>query len=201
MVIVKRTLVALLTFFVMQAHAGLILFTDRDAFENAANSPLAFDGFNDKDLTEVILSSGTNFHKYRTTSSHISEGTHALSIRERDYFTVNFNHDVFAIGFDLNELNGSNLHYSDSAGHEILDALKVTDIWNESTFFGVISDTAIRSFTLTGNGDQSLLATYGFDALSYTADSIAVPAPSSWLLMIAAFIAVLLIRTNRKHQV
>jgi len=168
-------------------HATLIIFDDREAFENAVSSPLDFDGFNDSAFTTVDLSSGTNFHRYRTTTSHVSEGEKALSIRERDIFTVSFDYDIFAVGFDVNELNATSLAYVDSLGNEILDALKVTDVWNASTFFGVISDTAFRSFSLVGNGDQSLNATYGFDALSYTA-KVEVPTPATSIIFVSALL-------------
>jgi len=180
---------------VNNASATLLIFNDREAFEQAVNSPLNFDGFNDSTFTTVNLSSGTNFHKYRTTTSHVSEGDKALSIRERDIFTVSFDYDVFAVGFDVNELNATSLNYIDDIGNEILAALKVTDVWNASTFFGVISDKAFRSFSLLGNGDPNLNATYGFDALSYTA-AIRVPAPPTIFIMLIGLLTILALRNT-----
>jgi hypothetical protein len=175
------------------ANATLLIFDDREAFEQAVNTPLDFDGFNDSALTTIDLSSGTNFHRYRTTTSHVSEGEKALSIRERDIFTVSFDYDVFAVGFDVNELNATSLSYRDDIGNEILAALKVTDVWNASTFFGVISDRAFRSFSLVGNGDPQLNATYGFDALSYTA-ATKVPTPATLLIFVSGLLVLLTIR-------
>ena len=73
---IKTTLFAVITMLGLstQAHAGLILFTDREAFENAVGTPLAFDGFNDKALTTIDISTNSGFKPYRTTSSHVSEG-------------------------------------------------------------------------------------------------------------------------------
>lgn len=182
---------------VNNANATLLIFNDREAFEQAVNSPLDFDGFNDSTFTTVDLSSGTNFHKYRTTTSHVSEGDKALSIRERDIFTVSFDYDVFAVGFDVNELNATSLNYIDDIGNEILAALKVTDVWNASTFFGVISDKAFRSFSLVGNGDPNLNATYGFDALSYTA-ATKVPSPATLLIFVSGLLVLLAMREQAK---
>lgn len=180
------------------AHGTLIIFDDRATFEKAVNSPMDFDGFNDNSLTTIDLSSGSNFHRYRSTTSHVSEGEKALSIRERDIFTISFDYDVFAVGFDVNELNASALTYRDDIGHEILEALKITDVWNESTFFGVISDTAFRSFSLIGNGDQTLNATYGFDALTYSANT-KVPTPST--IIIFSLGVIMLIAGRRKFNI
>lgn len=182
---------------VNNANATLLIFNDREAFEQAVNSPLDFDGFNGSTFTTVDLSSGTNFHKYRTTTSHVSEGDKALSIRERDIFTVSFDYDVFAVGFDVNELNATSLNYIDDIGNEILAALKVTDVWNASTFFGVISDKAFRSFSLVGNGDPNLNATYGFDALSYTA-ATKVPSPATLLIFVSGLLVLLAMREQAK---
>jgi len=182
---------------VNNANATLLIFNDREAFEQAVNSPLDFDGFNDSTFTTVDLSSGTNFHKYRTTTSHVSEGDKALSIRERDIFTVSFDYDVFAVGFDVNELNATSLNYVDDIGHEVLEALRITDVWNASTFFGVISDSAFRSFSLVGNGDQSLNATYGFDALSYTA-ATRVPTPPTIFILLIGLSTILALRNTAK---
>ncbi|MPW29540.1 hypothetical protein F9L16_11070 [Agarivorans sp. B2Z047] len=170
-----------------QAHAGFIAYTDRAAFENAAGAELAFEGFNDPALLNEDLTISAN--RYRSTSSLVSEGAKALSIFESNTFTIDFEHDVFALGFDLNELNSSHLDYLDSAGHIIDEALKITDVWYESTFFGLISDTALRSFSLVGSGSSS--AVYGFDALSYTA-ATPVPAPPTWPLMLVGLSLVLL---------
>ena len=175
-----------------QAHAGFIVYTDRAAFENAAGGELAFEGFNAPALLNEDLTVSAN--RYRSTSSLVSEGAKALSIFEANTLTIDFNYDVYALGFDLNELNTSNLDYLDSAGHLIDDALKITDVWNDSTFFGLISDTALRSFSLVGSGSSG--AVYGFDALSFTA-AAAVPVPPSWPLMLAGLSLVLFLRYRR----
>jgi len=164
------------------ANAGLILYSDRESFEEAVTGNLSFEGFNSVDTLNEDLT--VNKSRYRTTTSLVSEGEKALSISENSVLTVTFDHDVFAFGFDLNELNSTNLDYLDDAGNEILNALLVTQVWNESTFFGLISDTAIRSFSLTGTGSNT--AAYGFDALSYTASPTQVPTPQSLILFILA---------------
>lgn len=193
--IVLVLLIILLLLLMNQARAGLIIYSDRVAFENAATSPLAFEGFNVNGTSTVDLSSNRNFNRYRTTSNHVSEGEKAISIYENDTFTVGFGHDVFAVGFDINELNSGNLNYFDSAGHSIFDALLVTEVTAASTFFGVISDTALTSFSLQGTGDSDT-ATYGFDALSYTADPNAVSEP----LTISLFALALLVILRRKFK-
>lgn len=197
----KTNILLVILFFTLtvlnSANAALLIFSDREAFEQAVGSPLDFDGFNDSSFTTVDLSSGTNFHRYRTTTSHVSEGDKALSIRERDIFTVSFEHDVFAVGFDVNELNATSLSYVDDIGNEILEALKITDVWNASTFFGVISDSAFRSFSLVGNGDPNLNATYGFDALTYTATT-RVPSPPTISIMLIGLLTILALRNTAK---
>ena len=119
----------------------------------------------------------------------------ALGLKEDSEFTVSFVHDVFAIGFDLKELNTTDLKYIDSAGHEILGALKVTDVWNESQFFGLISDVAITLFTLSASGDDRAL--YGFDAMAYTAEPVAVFAPSSTEMLLMSFVVLLAFKAKR----
>ena len=186
-------LVALVTLMVPTANAGLILYTDRAEFESAVESGLSFEGFNSSSELNDDLSINTN--RYRTSSSLVTEGDKALGLKEDSEFTVSFAHDVFAIGFDLNELNTTDLNYIDSAGHEILSALKVTDVWNESQFFGLISDVAITSFTLSASGDDRAL--YGFDAMAYTAGPVAVSAPSSTEMLLMSFVVLLAFKAKR----
>lgn len=203
MVNIKQVLVGVVLFLSVSqdALAGLIFFDDRDAFEQAVDSTLAFEGFNDNTTALVDLQTDSNWNPYRSTSTLVSEGERARSIREYDTLTVTFDYDVFAIGFDVNELNSNNLTYSDSAGHEVFDALKVTDVWYASTFFGVISDTALRSFSLAGNGVRpgNAIPSYGFDALAFTASNdVQVPAPEELLLTILAVVGVVA-RRRVKH--
>lgn len=186
-------LVALVTLMVPTANAGLILYTDRAEFESAVESALSFEGFNSSSELNDDLSINTN--RYRTSSSLVTEGDKALGLKEDSEFTVSFAHDVFAIGFDLNELNTTDLNYIDSAGHEILSALKVTDVWNDSQFFGLISDVAITSFTLSASGDDRAL--YGFDAMAYTAGPVAVSAPSSTEMLLMSFVVLLAFKAKR----
>ena len=195
---VKRVLlfVMLVSGAMNQANAGFVLFTDRVAFEAAVGSILSFEGFNDSSLTGVDISTDRNFNPHRTTTSHVSEGDRALSIFESDTMTISFDHEVFAVGFDLNELNSNNLSYSDNAGNSVVDALLVTDVWNESTFFGLVSDTAFTSFSLAGNGDQSVRATYGFDALAYTSPVAAIPTPSSLVMFVTGLLALAGLRST-----
>ncbi|GEA13386.1 hypothetical protein [Alteromonas sp. KUL49] len=196
----RTTLLIIICLISQSVQAGYILFTDREAFENAVGGELDFDGFNDSALTVISIDTTSGFKRYRTTTSHVSEGTHALSLRERDTLTITFNHEVFAIGFDLNELNSTSLDYIDSAGNEILEAFQVTSVWNESTFFGIISDTAITSFSLVGSGDLTNNSTYGFDALSYTAIT-EVSSPGMQALIITIVFVILLFGSITTHRV
>lgn len=168
------------------ANAGLIVFTDQTSFESAVDGTLDFEGFNDNSLlNDAITFKGTR--GYTGISSLITEGGKALSIREKGTLTINFSHDVFAFSFYVNQLNANTLSYTDSAGNEISNAFSSTDVWDASTFFGVISDTAITSFSLSGTTD-SATALYGFDALSFTASPTQVPTPETGLLLLAALI-------------
>lgn len=101
--------------------------------------------------------------------------------------TFNFSHEVFAIGFDVNELNSTSLNYFDSAGHSYIDALLASDPWNASNFFGVISDAALASFSLSGDNNSNT-AVYGIDALAFTLESTKVPTPSSISLLLFSLI-------------
>lgn len=183
---------------VSTANASLIVFNDRDAFEAAAGSQLAFEGFNDQAALTVDIATGAGFNPIRRTTSHISEGDRAVSLMEFDTVTITFEHDVFAFGFDVNELNSNNLTYFDSAGNEIPDAFVVTDVWNASTFMGFVSDVAIRSFSLQGAGDQSNRTSYGIDALAYTAPATEVSEPTLTAALLLAM--VMLVLTRKRAQ-
>ncbi|WP_448550377.1 hypothetical protein [Thalassotalea fusca] len=178
--------------YVNQAHAGLIVYTDRAAFEEALNSPMAFEGFNEIDLVNSDFSSISGYIGSRTGNSLVSEGERALVAYEQETLSIGFNHDVFAFGFDINELNATNLTYTDNAGHTIIDALEITEVWNESSFFGVISDIAITSFSLAGQRGGG--AVYGFDALTYTASAVEVPTPATWILLLAGVFGLIVTR-------
>lgn len=191
----KHLTAVVITLLAMQANAGLIFYSDQTSFSSAVDSALAFEGFEDKQLEFLQVESG--YIRYRTTSSLVSEGEKALVLKESNSVTFNFDHDVYAFGFFVNELNSTNLDYQDSAGNELLNALEITDVWNASTFFGVTSDVAITSFTLIGTGASTAL--YGIDALQFT--SASVDEPSTWLLFSLALIILLIrIKMSTKHR-
>lgn len=175
----------------LPVSAGLITYSELDEFAANASTPLTLEGFNDNELSGVSVESG--YIRYRDNDSLVSEGELALVLRERNAVTFLFDREVFDFGFYVNELNSTNLNYSDSAGNEIIDAFKITDIWYASTFFGVTSDVGITSFTLTGSGTSS--AVYGIDALQFTA--VAVSEPSTWMLLFLATLAVWFRRVNK----
>ncbi|WP_147301952.1 hypothetical protein [Thalassotalea euphylliae] len=178
------------TLFSLNANASLIIYSDQEVFESAVSSPLAFEGFNDNALELVDVESG--YIRYRTNSSLVSEGDRALTLRERNSVTFHFNHEVFAFGLFVNELNSTNLTYTDSLGNELADALTVTDIWNASTFFGVTSDVALTSFTLTGfTTSSNANAVFGIDALQFTAPANDIPEPKTALIFLLALLALL----------
>ncbi|REL27227.1 PEP-CTERM sorting domain-containing protein [Thalassotalea euphylliae] len=180
-----------------QANAGVMFYSDQGAFETALNSPMTFEGFNDNPLALVEVESG--YIRYRTNSSLVSEGERALTLRERNSVTFHFNHEVFAFGLFVNELNSTNLNYTDNLGNELIDALKVTDIWNASTFFGVTSDVALTSFTLTGfTTSSNANAVFGIDALQFTASPTSVPEPATWLSFLLALF--LLVRLSKQQK-
>ncbi len=191
----KHLTAVVITLLAMQVNAGLIFYSDQTSFSSAVDSALAFEGFNDNQLEFLQVQSG--YIRYRTTSSLVSEGEKALVLKESNSVTFTFDHDVYAFGFYVNELNSTNLDYQDSAGNELLNALKITDVWNASTFFAVTSDVAITSFTLIGTGASTAL--YGIDALQFT--SANVDEPSTWLLFSLALIILLIrIKMSTKHR-
>ena len=81
------------------ANAGLILYSDRESFEEAVTGNLSFEGFNSSDTLNEDLT--VNKSRFRSTTSLVSEGDKALSISENSVLTVSFDHDVFAFGFDV----------------------------------------------------------------------------------------------------
>lgn len=150
-------------------------------FEEAADTALDFEGFNDNEVDHMTIDAG--YKRFRYHGSMVTEGDAALVLRERASVTFNFEHDVFAFGFDLSELNSNSLDYTDSNGYTIISAFEVTEEWDATTFFGVVSDTAIRSFTLTGSGDSSNL--YGIDAMQFTAAPVEVSEPPVLVLLLS----------------
>lgn len=178
------------------AQAGLIYFEDRDAFELALNSQITTERFGDGVESEDFVITRGNRGLYSTSSLNSDDETLALAARERSTLEITFNYEVFAIGFDINQLNVSNLSYFDSAGHESINALLATEQWDASTFFGVISDTAITSFSLVGSGTSTNL--YGFDDFSYTANPVSVNEPATLYSMCFAIIAILLLRSRKR---
>lgn len=174
------------------AHAGFIVFTDRMAYENAVNSALDFEGFNSQESLNDNISFNTG--KYKDYSNLVSEGEKALRIFENNDFTLTFSYEVFAIGFDLNELNGSDLSYSDNAGNYISQAFMGNNNANQNTFFGLISDTAFTSFDLISTHSSNATAVYGLDALSYTASPTDVPTPTTFLLMLSSLAGLLFVK-------
>lgn len=177
------------------ASAGLIQYTNQSEFDSALTTASAFEGFNDNNLNGISIESG--FIRYRTTSSLVSEGEKALILKEKNTVTFNFENEIFALSFFVNELNSSNLSYSDSNGNELVDAFKITDIWNASTFFGVTSDVGFTSFTLTGSGTSNAL--YGIDAMQFTAPT-SVSEPASMALFVLCLIALTLNKRRIKYQ-
>ena len=180
--------------FASQSIAGLILYSDREQFESAVSTPLAFESFEDNVLEDVGVQSG--YIRYRTYSSVVTDGDKALVLKEKNEVTFFFEHEVFAIGFDVNELNSSNLTYTDSAGNEIFNALEITEVWNASTFFGLTSDVGLTSFTLTGTGSTD--AVYGIDAMQFTAAAVEVDEP--WTLPLFALLFTGLVFIRRKFS-
>lgn len=177
------------------AYAGLIQYTNESDFNSALLAPLTFEGFNDNELSDVSVESG--FIRYRTTSSLVSEGEKALVLKEKNTVTFHFDHEVFALSFFVNELNSTNLSYTDSGGNELIDVFKVTDIWNASTFFGITSDIGLTSFTLSGSGTSNAL--YGIDAMRFTAPTN-VPEPAPIALFALCILGLLVNKRRSKHQ-
>ena len=52
--------------YINQAHAGLIVYTDRAEFESALSSPMAFEGFNDSEQlsSDISLISGARSYNH-----------------------------------------------------------------------------------------------------------------------------------------
>jgi len=186
------------------AHAGLIVYTDRAEFEAATSGTLYTEGFNSADIlnSDLTVSNGT----YNTNQFYVSEGEAALTIDEATELTVTFSQDVFALGFDINNLSFANLDYQDNAGNYLSAA--ITPNWESTSFFGVVSDVAVNSFTLMGDLPYEMLSAYGFDNLVYsttassqetdssgTVITAEVPAPATIFLLLAGF-AVLLNRRS-----
>ena len=195
----KLLVISLLLMFgaVSQANAALIMFTDRAEFLAAVNSQMTLESFDLKSefSDQILQKQGSN--NYSSSSTLVSEGAKALAVKENNTLSFTFGHDVFAIGFDVNELNASNLSYSDSFGHLIEDLFVPQADPFASVFFGIISDQALSSFSLTSTGTSSSNAVYGFDALTFTADPSKVPAPATAFLMFSGVFLVL--RARRKQ--
>lgn len=181
-----------------QTQAGFILFTDRATFEDAVDTALTLESFEDLNFDDIGVTTSSAYKRIKSTTSLVSEGDSAIAFMEKDEVTISFNHSIFALGFDINELNSASLDYSDSTGRYIEAALEITDVWNESTFFGLISDTALTSFTLSGYGSSG--AVYGMDALTYSSAIVAVPTPVTWHLLLAALFSLWFMALANKNS-
>jgi len=185
----KQVIIAITLFMLSavfsQCIAGIIYFTDRIEFEDAVGSSLSFENFNGAFSTAIDVS---GYKKFYDSSSLVSEGDKALGVKESNTVTFNFSHDVFALGFDVNELNSTSLSYLDSAGHAFVNALLASDPWDASNFFGILSDTALSSFSLSGTSDSNT-AIYGIDALAFTAAPTKVPSPTSLSIFLLSLVS------------
>ena len=182
--------------FMPNAQAGLILFDDRDAFELAVSGSLTTERFDDGVESDDFVISRGNRGLMSTSSLNSDDDSKAVTARERATLEINFNYNVFAFGFDINQLNINNLSYFDSAGHEVIDGLLATpDEWDASNFFGVVSDTAITSFSLVGSGSSSNL--YGFDDFIYDTNPVSVNEPITIYLFILSLIAIAIVRQRK----
>ncbi|GAA0858902.1 PEP-CTERM sorting domain-containing protein [Aliiglaciecola litoralis] len=163
------------------AQAAIVTFDDRTDFHNAAGTNLVFEGFNNAYDTDITVIPAGGFSDFWMYNNPLTEGSHALGLIERSANTFAFSAPVFAFGFDYIEINRGALDYSDSDGNSIIGALPVTDFVNGSSeggFFGVLSDTAISSFTI-GTGSDGSGSVFFIDSLEFTAT---VPEPGSLAL-------------------
>lgn len=170
----------------LQAHAGLITFSDRTTFQAAVGGSLLLEDFNDTVFSSGLsITTGGGYSSIWNSSNCPSgSGDSCQGLIETSSMTLNFAPGIKAFGFDYNELNLSSLDYIDSAGNSILSAL-TSNTWTgsgyQSKFFGVISDTALDWVTI-GTGADSGGAVYFVDDLEY-GDASVVPEPSILALM------------------
>ena len=172
----KRIVALVLFLAAFHANATIMTYTDRTTFQSVLGDIIFFEGFNNslESLTSVTADGGyVDFWDAKP-----SEGSHALGLVETSRAEFTFPSSVFAFGFDVIELNGGALDYSDSAGHSLLGAIPTSANNNDPEFFGVISDQLISSFSL-GTGSDSGGPVYFVDAL----EARSVPEPTAIALL------------------
>ncbi len=186
---------SLTVFMVGNATAGTVLFLDRSAFLSNLEEVFS-EGF--EDVTSVaspVFDSGiftltSSPQAFGSASrgafpSLVSEGSTAITFSERTTLTLTFETEIRSIGFDINELNSSSMSYADNAGNLVMDAVLANT--QNTTFFGLSSDTAFSVATLAFSGRNSSVA--GFDNLQFSTGPIPIlaPIPGSIMLIISAF--------------
>lgn len=198
--------VGLVTFAVGYASAATVTFSDRSEFLLNAVSVFSegFEGppFGDRSAFGFgIVTLTSNPQTFSSTSrtafpSLVSEGSSAIKLSERTALTLNFDTAIRSIGFDINELNSSSMDYADNAGNTVSDAVLANTL--NSTFFGLISDTAFSAATLTFNGNNSSVV--GFDNLQFGTGPkpSVIPLPGAVTLMISAISIFGLFRLTRQ---
>lgn len=197
--------------FASTAQAAVTTFSDRSAFNAAAavrvsddfeHTPYGKstdyamgyrgDGFTVKGSGLYLL--GVDPDNY---PSYYQWGSGDVMLYRRNgVATFTFDTPVNAIGLDLMTIlsgAGEVEVAVDGVIHRVSTANRPT-----RTFFGLTSDTAFSSFTITSRGGLGL-----FDNLSFGGLSSAVPEPSTWAMLITGFggVGAMMRRSRRRLAV
>ena len=177
--------VAISTAYSAPASAAPTIYTDRVAFEAAAEA-LMFESFEQQreaaasqaygDFT-IAETGGNPDLVFINGDLGASSGNSAAFITDNgsSVFSIVFRSDVYAVGFDLLSYDTSRLTIGGAAHYSLTLA-------NGSTpFFGLIDSTGFRALSIDAAGGP----TFAIDGLSYASTPAgAVPEPATWAMMI-----------------
>lgn len=180
------------------AQAAVTTFSDRSAF-NAAGSVQVTD-----DFEHTAAGESTDYAFGYTGNGFTAKGSglyllgvdpgfyptfydwgsgDVMLYRHSGVTTFTFDAQVNSIGIDLMTI----VNFGGDVEVSVDGESYVVSTANNPmrTFFGLVSDKAFSSFTITSRGGMGL-----FDNLSFGAFSSAVPEPSTWAMMIVGFAGV-----------
>lgn len=190
------------------SYAGLVVYTDRVAWESAVSGDIATENFNS--ITPFNMVSGINtvgnigFEIFGTTSlNRIDDGSDSNNIDGSNYYHGHLDFNLGPPTLDIlvtpTLAFGADWKSTNSLGGLFLIILDVTFdlsdyLSGDDGFFGVVSDSAFSEIDLEtrlGSAEQ-----FGMDNFSYSV-ATSVPEPASLALMGFGIVGLMLSRKKK----